>query len=104
MTRIQRDERITDAELTVLARKLTEWISGLASKEQDLVRLMIARAASRDSGDVQGYDISSMMNNNLVFLALQTKVQNASQSSQLMSNLAQTDADAKLNAVRNVRS
>ena len=48
--------------------------------------------------------INSMMNNNLTFLALQTKVQNVSQVSQMMSNIAKTDSDAKLNAIRNVRS
>jgi len=48
--------------------------------------------------------IDSMMNNNLTFLALQTKVQNVSQVSQMMSNIAKTDSDAKLNAIRNVRS
>ncbi|HKY63645.1 MAG TPA: hypothetical protein VJR29_09520 [bacterium] len=48
--------------------------------------------------------IDSMMNNNLTFLALQTKVQNVSQMSQMMSNIAKTDSDAKLNAIRNVRA
>ncbi|MFO1464579.1 MAG: hypothetical protein U1F66_12465 [bacterium] len=56
--------------------------------------------------DVSQFDsqINSMMNNNLTFLALQTKVQNVSQVSQMMSNIAKTDSDAKLNAIRNVRS
>lgn len=56
--------------------------------------------------DVSQFDnqINSMMNNNLTFLALQTKVQNVSQVSQMMSNIAKTDSDAKLNAIRNVRA
>jgi hypothetical protein len=56
--------------------------------------------------DISQYDnqINSMMNNNLMFLAIQTKVQNVSQVTQLMSNIAKADSDAKLNAVRNVRS
>jgi len=48
-------------------------------------------------------NINSMMNNNLVFLAIQTKVQNVSQTTQLMSNIFKADSDAKLNAIRNVR-
>ncbi len=55
---------------------------------------------------IEGFDqqIDSMMNNNLAFLALQTKVQNVSQQTQMMSNIAKTDSDAKLNAVRNIRT
>ena len=55
--------------------------------------------------DVGQFDsqINSMMNNNLMFLAVQTKVQNVSQTTQLMSNIYKADSDAKLNAVRNVR-
>jgi len=49
-------------------------------------------------------NINSMMNNNLIFLAIQTKVQNVSQTTQLMSNIFKADSDAKLNAIRNVRS
>jgi hypothetical protein len=45
-----------------------------------------------------------MMNNNMVLLAMQTKVQNASQVIQMTSNIAKTDSDAKLNAIRNMRS
>ena len=47
--------------------------------------------------------IDSMMNNNLMFLAIQTKVQNLSQTIQLISNIMKADSDAKLNAIRNVR-
>ena len=56
--------------------------------------------------DVSGFDsqINSMMNNNMVFLALQTKVQNVSQMTQMTSNIAKTDSDAKLNAIRNMRA
>jgi hypothetical protein len=48
--------------------------------------------------------IALMQNSNLTMLALQTKVQNVSQMSQMMSNIAKTDSDAKLNAIRNVRA
>jgi len=48
--------------------------------------------------------INSMQTQQIEFLALQTKVQNVSQVSQMMSNIAKTDSDAKLNAIRNVRS
>ncbi len=56
--------------------------------------------------DVAQFDgqINNMMNNNLMFLAVQTKVQNVSQTTQLMSNIFKADSDAKLNAIRNVRS
>ncbi len=56
--------------------------------------------------DVGQFDsqINSMMNNNLLFLGIQTKVQNVSQTTQLMSNIFKADSDAKLNAIRNVRS
>lgn len=48
--------------------------------------------------------INSMMNNNMVFLALQTKVQQVSQTTQMTSNIAKADSDAKLSAVRNMRA
>lgn len=56
--------------------------------------------------DVTQFDsqINSMMNNNLMFLALQTKVQNVAQMTQMTSNIAKADSDAKLNAIRNMRS
>lgn len=55
--------------------------------------------------DISSFDsqINSMMNNNLAFLSLQTKVQQVSQVTQLMSNIAKADNDAKLNAIRNMR-
>jgi hypothetical protein len=58
------------------------------------------------STDISQFDsqINSMMSNNLMFLALQTKVQNVSQSAQMLSNLAKTDHETKLSAVRNIRS
>lgn len=48
--------------------------------------------------------INNMMSNNLFFLAAQTKVQNVSQTTQMVSNIAKADSDAKLNAVRNMRT
>jgi len=56
--------------------------------------------------DVSQFDnqINSMMNNNMTFLALQTKVQNVSQMTQMTSNITKADSDAKLNAIRNIRS
>lgn len=63
----------------------------------------VAGAGGQDAGQFNS-QIDSMMNNNLTFLALQTKVQNVSQMSQMMSNIAKTDSDAKLNAIRNVRA
>jgi len=85
--------------------------SGVDSKGQprtcvpaaDLARSMggVLKGTSIEDFDGQ---IDSMMNNNLAFLALQTKVQNVSQTTQLMSNIAKADSDAKLNAVRNFRT
>lgn len=62
--------------------------------------------AAPGGSDVSQFDsqINSMMSNNLMFLALQTKVQNVSQSAQMLSNLAKTDHETKLSAVRNIRS
>ena len=56
--------------------------------------------------DTSAFDsqINSMFNNNMVFLAMQTKVQNISQITQMTSNIAKADSDAKLNAIRNIRS
>ncbi len=48
--------------------------------------------------------IDSMMNNNMLFLAMQTKVQQVSQTTQMMSNIAKTDWDSKMAAVRNMRA
>lgn len=55
---------------------------------------------------IEGFDqqIDAMMNNNILFLAVQTKVQNVSQTTQMISNIAKADSDAKLNAVRNMRT
>jgi hypothetical protein len=47
---------------------------------------------------------NNMHNNNMTFLAIQTKVQNVSQTSQLMTNIYKSDSDAKLNAIRNFRA
>jgi hypothetical protein len=56
--------------------------------------------------DVSQFDsqIDAMMNNNMLFLALQTKVQNMSQMTQASSNILKTASDANLNAVRNLRA
>lgn len=56
--------------------------------------------------DVGQFDsqINSMMSNNMMFLALQTKVQNVSQTVQMLSNIAKTDHETKLAAARNIRS
>jgi hypothetical protein len=59
-------------------------------------------AALREVDQYQG-QINAMLNNNLMFLAIQTKVQNMSQAFQAMSNILKADSDAKLNAVRNFR-
>lgn len=48
--------------------------------------------------------INSMFNNNMLFLAMQTKVQNVTQITQMTSNIAKADSDAKLNAIRNIRA
>lgn len=48
--------------------------------------------------------INSMFNNNMVFLGMQTKVQNITQITQMTSNIAKADSDAKLNAIRNIRA
>jgi len=56
--------------------------------------------------DVSAFDsqINSMMNNNLLFLSLQTKVQQTAQTTQMMSNIAKTDWDSKMAAIRNMRA
>lgn len=56
-----------------------------------------------DTGSMDS-QINAMFNNNMVFLAMQTKVQNISQITQMTSNIAKADSDAKLNAIRNIRS
>jgi len=63
-------------------------------------------ATLKDGASIEGFDqqIDGMMNNNILFLAIQTKVQNVSQTTQVMSNIAKADSDAKLNAVRNMRT
>jgi hypothetical protein len=82
----------------------------LSGPEKALAQAMVARAAIAEPGDVQGYigqfdaQINAMINNNLTFLALQTRVQNVSQATQLAANVAQADSDSKLSAVRNVRA
>jgi hypothetical protein len=48
--------------------------------------------------------IDNMFNNNMMFLMIQTKVQNMSQQVQTVSNIMKADADSRLNAIRNFRS
>ena len=84
-------------------RMSTQLMSELQNTERELVDALqtMKRAATPDQFDGQ---INSMMNNNLMFLSLQTKVQNVSRTTQLMSNIAKTDSDAKLNSIRNLRN
>jgi hypothetical protein len=67
---------------------------------------MMGAAMGGGPQDTSGMDaqISAMFNNNMVFLAMQTKVQNITQITQMTSNIAKADSDAKLNAIRNIRS
>lgn len=69
----------------------------------DIARAMggVLAGSSIEQFDAQ---IDNMMNNNLAFLALQTKVQSVSQTTQMMSNILKADSDAKLNAIQNVRA
>ena len=53
--------------------------------------------------NIQG-NLDQMSDNNMMFLATQTKVQNISQQTQTASNISKADSDAKSNAVRNMRS
>jgi hypothetical protein len=69
----------------------------------DLARSMGGVLQGTSIGAFDG-QIDAMMNNNLAFLALQTKAQNVSQTSQLMSNISKTDHDTKMNAIRNMRA
>lgn len=57
----------------------------------------------QSSADFDG-QIDQMFNNNMVFLAMQQKVQYVSQTSQMMSNISKTDSDAKLASIRNMRA
>lgn len=54
--------------------------------------------------DAMQGNIDAMFNNNMVFLAMQTKVQNMSQQMQSISNIFKADHDARSNAIRNFRS
>jgi hypothetical protein len=67
---------------------------------------MMGAAMGGGPQDTSGFDsqINAMFNNNMVFLAMQTKVQNITQMTQMTSNIAKADSDAKLNAIRNIRS
>ncbi len=48
--------------------------------------------------------INAMATQQVEMLDLQARVQNISQVGQMMSNIAKTDSDAKLNAIRNIRA
>jgi len=48
--------------------------------------------------------INAMATQQVEMLSLQARVQNISQVGQMMSNIAKTDSDAKLNAIRNIRA
>lgn len=54
--------------------------------------------------DAMQGNIDAMFNNNMVFLMMQTKVQNLSQQMQSISNIFKADHDARSNAIRNFRS
>ena len=54
--------------------------------------------------DKYGGQIDAMFNNNMMFMMLQTKVQNMSQQFQAVSNIYKADHDARTNAIRNFRS
>ncbi len=47
--------------------------------------------------------IDAMFNNNMMFLALQTRVQNASQQIQTMSNISKTENETLLVPIRNLK-
>ncbi len=54
--------------------------------------------------DAMQGNIDAMFNNNMMFLMMQTKVQNLSQQMQSISNIFKADHDARSNAIRNFRS
>lgn len=64
-------------------------------------------AGSPEPGNTGGEldeQVQSMFDASMEFLMLQTKIQNLSQATQMLSNIMKADSDAKLNAIRNVRS
>jgi hypothetical protein len=81
---VSRGERLT----CVLAADLARALGGTLNEDASI--------------DVFDQQIENMMNNNILFLAIQTKVQNVSQTTQLMSNIFKTDSDAKLDSVRTI--
>lgn len=54
--------------------------------------------------DAMQGNIDAMFNNNMMFLMMQTRVQNLSQQMQSVSNIFKADHDARSNAIRNFRS
>lgn len=56
--------------------------------------------------DVSAFDkqINDMMANNMTYLALQSKVQHAAQSVQMMSNIMKTEFDSRMAGIRNMRA
>jgi hypothetical protein len=63
-----------------------------------------AGASGMGGPDQYGGQIDAMFNNNMMFMMLQTKVQNMSQQFQAVSNIYKADHDARTNAIRNFRS
>lgn len=78
------------------------------SNEHEPVKPEGTQPASAEPGELKDEELDQVSGgtamNNLQYLALQTKVQNVSQTTQAMSNIVKSDSDAKLNAVRNIRS
>lgn len=101
-----RDQQPLEWRQNILRHLSSLGIIGVKTLFLGVLRETYACFLCERAGSVNQFDsqINTMMNNNLSFLALQTKVQNVSQISQLMSNIAKADSDAKLNAVRNIRS
>lgn len=86
----------------------TFWIAGLVAMFFIMGAKMTAQAdqtswpKERATPSLSGW--THQHNVEQVFLALQTRVQNVSQMTQMMSNIAKADSDAKLNVVRNLRN
>ncbi|HCU23875.1 MAG TPA: hypothetical protein DF383_02565 [Deltaproteobacteria bacterium] len=57
-------------------------------------------------GDMGAFDsqINAMMNSNLSFLALQSKVQNISTTINMLTNTSKTDHETRMAAIRNIRT
>lgn len=92
-----------------LQRKLGDFRDGLSADERELLDDILGIVASLEEPDVQGFGgdynsmINSMMNNNMMFLSMQGKVQNISQSTQLVSNVLKNSHDVRANIINNMR-